>query len=70
MTNGNGKPLSNKKQVQLMIALTIFAWATQTLRHQWAFGSEATFTEAMGEAQSAAFHSAAPQPTMAMPTTS
>jgi flagella basal body P-ring formation protein FlgA len=39
MYNGNGRPLSKKKQVQLMIALTILAWATQTLRHQWGYGA-------------------------------
>jgi flagella basal body P-ring formation protein FlgA len=38
--NGNGRPLSKKKQVQLMVALTILAWATQTLRHQWGFGAD------------------------------
>jgi len=40
MYNGNGRPLSKKKQVQVMIALTILAWATQTLRHQWGFGAD------------------------------
>jgi flagella basal body P-ring formation protein FlgA len=40
MYNGNGRPLGKKKQVQLMVALTILAWATQTLRHQWGFGAE------------------------------
>src|SRR5580704_4921205 len=36
----NRRPISKKKQVQLMIALTILAWATQTLHHQWGFGAE------------------------------
>ncbi len=37
--NGNGpRPLSRKKTVQLMVALTILAWATQTLFQQWGFG--------------------------------
>jgi flagella basal body P-ring formation protein FlgA len=40
MYNGNGRPLNKKKQVQLMVALTILAWATQTLRHQWGFGAD------------------------------
>jgi flagella basal body P-ring formation protein FlgA len=40
MYNGNGRPLSKKKQVQLMVVLTILAWATQTLHHQWGFGAE------------------------------
>jgi flagella basal body P-ring formation protein FlgA len=30
--------LSKRKQVQLLVALTILAWATQTLVHQWGFG--------------------------------
>jgi hypothetical protein len=38
--NGNGRPLSKKKTVQLLVILTIFAWATQTLLHQWGFGQE------------------------------
>jgi flagella basal body P-ring formation protein FlgA len=29
-----------RKKVQLMIALTILAWATQTLFHQWGFGAD------------------------------
>jgi flagella basal body P-ring formation protein FlgA len=28
-----------RKKVQLMVALTILAWATQTLFHQWGFGA-------------------------------
>jgi len=44
MYNGNGRPLSKKKQVQLMVALTILAWATQTLRHQWGLGADVQFT--------------------------
>lgn len=38
--HNNGRPLSARKKVQLMIALTILAWATQTLFHQWAHGQE------------------------------
>ncbi len=37
----NGR-ISKRKTVQLMIALTILAWATQTLMHQWGFGAEIT----------------------------
>jgi flagella basal body P-ring formation protein FlgA len=44
MYNGNGRPLSKKKQVQLMICLTILAWATQTLRHQWGYGATVEWT--------------------------
>ncbi len=36
----NGRPLSMTKKVKIMIALTILAWATQTLFHQWGFGQE------------------------------
>src|SRR4051794_5536408 len=39
MINPNGR-LSRKRTVSLMIALTILAWATQTLLHQWGFGAE------------------------------
>ncbi|HEY7090183.1 MAG TPA: flagellar basal body P-ring formation chaperone FlgA [Tepidisphaeraceae bacterium] len=39
--NGNGRPVLTRKQtVRLMIALTILAWATQTLLKQWGFGAE------------------------------
>ena len=34
----NGSPLGMRKKVQLMVILTILAWATQTLFHQWGFG--------------------------------
>jgi len=37
MDNKNFR-LSKKKQVQLLIVLTILAWATQTLMHQWGYG--------------------------------
>jgi flagella basal body P-ring formation protein FlgA len=36
----NRWPLGKKKTVQLMVILTILAWATQTLFHQWGFGAE------------------------------
>ena len=36
----NPRPLSMRKKVQLMVALTILAWATQTLFHQWGFGND------------------------------
>jgi flagella basal body P-ring formation protein FlgA len=32
------RPLSKRKQVQLMVILTILAWATETLFHQWGYG--------------------------------
>ena len=39
MLSPNGQ-ISKRKTVQLMVALTILAWATQTLLHQWGFGAE------------------------------
>ena len=36
----NGRPISNRKKAQLLVALTILAWATQTLFHQWARGED------------------------------
>jgi flagella basal body P-ring formation protein FlgA len=36
----NGRPLGPRKTVRLMVGLTILAWATQTLFHQWGFGAE------------------------------
>ena len=38
--NNNNPRLSKRKQVQLLVVLTILAWATQTLMHQWGFGQE------------------------------
>lgn len=34
----NGRPLGIRKTVQLMVILTILAWATETLLAQWGFG--------------------------------
>ena len=54
MYSPNGR-ISKRKTVQLMIALTILAWATQTLMHQWGFGAEIsadpTTQPTVGEAQ-------------------
>ncbi|MGD1278348.1 MAG: flagellar basal body P-ring formation chaperone FlgA [Tepidisphaeraceae bacterium] len=36
----NRRPLSKRKTARLLVALTILAWATQTLVHQWGFGQE------------------------------
>src|SRR5688500_1380757 len=38
--NHNGRPLPMRKQVQFLIALTILAWAAQTLFAQWSRGAE------------------------------
>ena len=35
--NNNNPRLTKRKQVQLLVILTILAWATQTLMHQWGF---------------------------------
>ena len=34
-----GRPLGLRKTVQLMVILTILAWATQTLLSQWGYGA-------------------------------
>ncbi len=36
----NGRPIGMRKTVRLMVILTILAWATQTLFHQWGYGAE------------------------------
>lgn len=36
----NRRPLSKRKTARLLVALTILAWATQTLVHQWGFGQD------------------------------
>lgn len=36
----NGRPLGLRQRIRLLVALTILAWATQTLLHQWGFGAE------------------------------
>jgi flagella basal body P-ring formation protein FlgA len=34
------RPLTMRQKVRFMVALTILAWATQTLMHQWGYGAE------------------------------
>jgi flagella basal body P-ring formation protein FlgA len=46
MNNHNGRPLSRKLTVRLMIALTILAWATQTLLKQWGYGAPLNVAQA------------------------
>jgi flagella basal body P-ring formation protein FlgA len=36
----NGRPLGKRATIRLLIALTILAWATQTLMHQWGYGAD------------------------------
>lgn len=33
-----GSPLSMRKKIRIMVALTLLAWATQLLFHQWGYG--------------------------------
>jgi flagella basal body P-ring formation protein FlgA len=40
MMNNNGRPLTRRQAVRVVIGLTILAWATQTLLKQWGFGQE------------------------------
>ena len=37
---GNGRPITKRQMVRLTLALTIIAWATQTLFRQWGYGAE------------------------------
>jgi len=36
----NGRPLSTRKKIQILVALTILCWATHTLLLQWGRGAE------------------------------
>ena len=40
MYNGNGRPLTKRQTIRLLIALTIIVWATQTLLSQWGLAAE------------------------------
>jgi flagella basal body P-ring formation protein FlgA len=46
MNNNGGRPLGMRKTVQLMVILTILAWATQTLLSQWGYGATPGVAEA------------------------
>jgi flagella basal body P-ring formation protein FlgA len=35
--HGNGRPLGLRKRMQIVIAVVLLAWATQTLLHQWGY---------------------------------
>ena len=37
---GNGRPLGLRKRMQIVTAVILLAWATQTLLHQWGYGAE------------------------------
>jgi len=36
----NGRPLTTRKKIQILVALTILCWATHTLLQQWSRGDE------------------------------
>ena len=42
---GNGRRLTKRQTVRLLIGLTILAWATQTLLAQWGFGAQVNAIE-------------------------
>lgn len=42
----NGRPLTRRKVVQLLVIVTILVWATQTLLTQWGYGAEAVASPA------------------------
>src|SRR5687768_14421025 len=55
MNNGNlPRPLTLRKQVQIMLALTILAWPTQTLVAKWSPGAEPAATFVPRDAQAMA----------------
>jgi flagella basal body P-ring formation protein FlgA len=35
--HGNGRPLGLRKRMQIVVAVVLLAWATQTLLHQWGY---------------------------------
>jgi flagella basal body P-ring formation protein FlgA len=42
----NNRRLTKRKQAQLLVLMTILAWATQTLLHQWGYGQEVPLSDA------------------------
>ena len=51
--HGNGRPLGMRKRMQLLIAVVLLAWATQTLLHQWGYGAEVPMAAAAAGAAAA-----------------
>ena len=45
-----GRPIPMRKKVRILVALTILAWATQTLFHQWGYGADPAAQERAAEA--------------------
>jgi flagella basal body P-ring formation protein FlgA len=56
----NGRPLSMRKKIQILVALTLLAWATQTLFHQWGYGQEIPASAIDGQSTDAAAAGAEP----------
>lgn len=47
--HGNGRPLGMRKRMQMLVAVVLLAWATQTLLHQWGFGAEVPAEQQQGQ---------------------
>src|ERR687894_804465 len=45
----NRRPLGTRKKIQVLLAITILVWATQTLLSQWSFGQVTGGAEANAE---------------------
>lgn len=48
----NGRPLTKKQTIRVLLATTILIWATQTLLKQWGFGAEIPSTQPMAAVES------------------
>jgi flagella basal body P-ring formation protein FlgA len=59
--NDNGRPLNKRQTIRVLIALTILAWATQTLLAQWGFGATIAEQPATAPASAPADQSIAPE---------
>jgi flagella basal body P-ring formation protein FlgA len=59
--NDNGRPLNKRQTIRVLIALTILAWATQTLLAQWGFGATISDQPAAAPASAPADQSIAPE---------
>src|SRR3954470_1434095 len=64
---GNGRPIGNRKKVQLLVALTLLAWATQTLFRQWARGADLPPPPAAASGANGAADLSAPAPDAPVP---
>ncbi len=57
----NGRPLGVRKKVQLLVILTLLAWATQTLFHQWGYGAERRIAPPAEDVTAPSGHDMAPE---------